>query len=125
MKERFYSEELLKKTMLVEITMASVPNKRLMAYAILDEQSNSTLVDEKVVSFFGRKFPEQEYTMRFASSCEVTSSGQIVSGLQVRGVKQREVVQLPEALSCPNIADTRSEVALHPRFELTSIFISM
>ena len=37
--------------------------------------------------------------------------GKIVSGLKVRGVLKSEVISLPEAVSCRDIADTRHEVA--------------
>ena len=100
------------KTLLTEITMDNVPNKSIIAYCILDEQSNTTLVDQKVIEYFGKNFPIQEYSIKFASQdCEMSTSGQVVSGLQVRGVLQDEVINIPQALSCPNIADTTREVA--------------
>ena len=45
------------KTLLVELTMEGIENKSLQCYAIVDEQSNTTLVDEYVVEFLGKKFP--------------------------------------------------------------------
>ena len=100
------------KTLLVELTMEGLENKSLQCYAIVDEQSNTTLVDEYVVEYFGREFPQQNYSMKFASqSCELSSSGSLVTGLRVRGVREKEIVHIPQALSCTDIADTTHEVA--------------
>ena len=100
------------KTVLVELTMKDQPNKSLIAYAIIDEQANNTLVDNKVVKYFGCNFPTQEFSLQFASqNCEMTTKGMIVEGLQVRGVLEPEIIGIPHALSCPDISDTRSEVA--------------
>ena len=100
------------KTLLVELTMEGVPNKSLTTYCILDEQSDTTLVDDKVLQFFGKDFPSQEYCIKFASqSCELNTAGHIVTGLRVRGVKEQEIIDVPLALSCPAVADTSGEVA--------------
>ena len=47
------------KTLLVEIFMDGVPEKKMTAYAIIDEQSDTTLVDDRVVEYFGKDFPTQ------------------------------------------------------------------
>ena len=100
------------KTVLVELTMEDMPQKSMMAYAIIDEQSNTTLVDDRVVEYFGKEFPTQEFSIKFASQdCEMATSGKVVSGLKIRGVNEQEVITISEALSCPNIADTTKEVA--------------
>ena len=100
------------KTVLVEVTMEQTPGKSLMAYAIIDEQSNTTLVDERILDFFEVPFPSQEFSIKFATQdCEMATSGKMVTGLQVRGANQTEIVSIPQALSCCNIADTSMEVA--------------
>ena len=83
-----------------------------MAYVIIDEMSTTTLVDDRVVEYFGVSFPSQEYTMKFASQdCELHTAGKLVTGLKVRGALQKEVLTVPEALSCSSLADNRLEVA--------------
>ena len=92
--------------------MDGVPKKSLIAYCIVDEQSNTTLVDQKLVSFFCKEFPEQKYSVKFASQdCELRTCGSKVSGFNVRGIFQDEIIPIPDALSCSNIADTSNEVA--------------
>ena len=55
------------KTVLVELSMKNNPKKVLTAYAIIDEQSNTTLVDETVVEYFGINFSNKEFSIKFAS----------------------------------------------------------
>ena len=100
------------KTLLVEVTMDDAPGKKLNCYCILDEQSNTTLVDNRLVEYFGVDFPVQDYSINFVSeNIELMASGQQVKGLKVRGINQTELVSLPVAPSCQNIANTSDEVA--------------
>ena len=100
------------KTVLVDIKMNGVHDKTLRAYAIIDEQANVSLVDDKVISFFGRKFPTREYCLNFASqNYEISTSGQIVSGLKVSSITSNNSINLPPLLSTPNIANTKDEIA--------------
>ena len=100
------------KTVLVELTMDDLPGKALLTYAILDEQANTTLIDDQVADFFGLTFPRQEYSISFASRhSEYSRCGRIVSGLKVRGVLEEEVIALPPALTCSDMVDTTDEIA--------------
>ena len=42
-------------------------NRKMKGYAIVDDHSPDTLIDECVVEFFDKDFPIQEYTMNAAS----------------------------------------------------------
>ena len=100
------------KTLLVEITMSQVSEKSMLAYAIIDEQCNSTLVDTRVLDFFELDFPSADFSIKFATQdCEERTSGKYVTGLQVKGMLTDEIIPIPEALSCSNLADTTQEVA--------------
>ena len=100
------------KTLLIDIYMKGIPDKTIRAYCIIDEQSNTTLVDDKIVNFFGVQFPMQEISINFASqNCELQTSGHVVSDLMVRGILEDEIILLPNAISVPNIANTLNEVA--------------
>ena len=69
------------RTVLAELSLEQVPGKKLMAYVIIDEMSTTTLVDDRVVEYFG--VSSQEYTMKFASQdCELHTAGKLVTGLQ-------------------------------------------
>ena len=100
------------KTLLVEITMSQTPEKSMMAYAIIDEQCNSTLVDTRVLDFFDLDFPSADFSIKFATQdCEERTFGKYVTGLRVKGMLMNEIIPIPEALSCSNLADTTQEVA--------------
>ena len=50
--------------------------------------------------------------MKFASDAyEISTSGQIVTGLKVRGVLEEGIIPIPWAMSCSAMADTLAEVA--------------
>ena len=99
------------KTLLVDITMDG-DNRKMRGYAIVDDHSPNTLIDESVVEYFNKDFPSQEYTMRAASQhLTLDTVGKIVSGLSVRGVFKNEHIRVPQSVSCKDIADTRHEVA--------------
>ena len=99
------------KTVLVELSMKNSPKRKLI-YCIIDEASNSTLFDESLLNFFGIEFPDQSYSMKFASrNFQVQAVGQLVTGLRVRGVLCDEVIDIPDAITCPDLADTSDEVA--------------
>ena len=54
-------------TMLVNVFMDGVPNKSKTVYCILDLQSNNTLVDDRLIDFFGIPHPFVDYEMTTAS----------------------------------------------------------
>ena len=100
------------KTLLVEITMSQVPDKSMLAHAIIDEQCNTTLVDTRVLDHFELDFPSADFSIKFATQdCEMKTSGKYVTGLQVKGMLADEIIPIPEALSRSNLADTTQEVA--------------
>ena len=99
------------KTILVKLTMAGVHDKSMLVYCIIDECSNTTLVSERVVEFFGKPFPKQRISIGFADRSSSRSEGFVVTGLSVEGLDSAEIVEIPKAISQPEIANTRSEVA--------------
>ena len=82
--------------------MEGVPDRKMIIYSIIDEQADTTLVDERVVDFFGKSFPSQEVTYSFASqSYDVDAFAQVVTGLKVKGFLENETIELPAAITCP------------------------
>ena len=73
---------------------------------------NISLVDNKVLQFFGKQFPVKDYTLKFASQhFESSVTGQVVDGLSVAAIHSKKFIALPQLLSTDDIADTRHEVA--------------
>ena len=87
--------------------MEGVPHKSLMACCVIDEQSNSTVVDEKVLGYFGKTFPLLDYSIKFVlQNMEMARNGQLVAGLNVRGALQFKIIPINKAITCLNLADT-------------------
>ena len=88
------------KTVLVDLCMAGSPERKLRVYAILDDQSNTSLIDERVLDYFGKKFPKTQYTLRFASqNVQVEETGYLVSGLRASPALGGPSIELPDLLS--------------------------
>ena len=99
------------KTFLVDIALEGHA-QTMRGYVIVDDQSPETLIDESVKDFFQREFPTQEYTMHTAcQGLSMNVTGQIISGLSVKGVLESEFIPLPPSFTCKDLADTRDEVA--------------
>ena len=100
------------KTVLVDLTMDAVPHKKLRCYAILDDHSTVSLIDSKVIQFFGKDFPTRDFTLGFATKLyEVHKTGQVVTGMKVNAIKTNTTIALPELLENQDMADTKHEVA--------------
>ena len=99
------------KTVLIDVTSTDVPGRTLRCYAIVDEQSNCCLVDSKIPEYFNKTYPTEEFSLTTASGCSPNTTGMVVTGLQVKGVNQNKVINIPAVYSDQNIPDTREEVA--------------
>ena len=99
------------KTVLIKMTMENIPNKELLCYAIVDEQSDCCLIDPKVVEFFGKSFPEGDFNLSTVNGTSNVNKCLIVSGLSVQGVREDVKINIPPAFTNINIPDTKAEVA--------------
>lgn len=101
------------KTVLVDLYFE--PSRCLRAYAIIDEQSTTSILDQRAIDYLGGEFPEREFTLTFASDrYQITEKGYQVTGLKVKAANDSEiteVIDLPDMLTTREIADTRHEVA--------------
>ena len=85
--------------------------KVLKCYAIVDDQSNSTFADPRLLDFFSIKKPTTSYTLTTLSGEKIHREGRIVQGLKVKGMGERQTYRLPTTLENDMIPDTREEVA--------------
>ena len=86
------------------------PSVSLKCYAIVDDHSNCTLIDNKVVSALNLDSTDHSYKLKTCSTLETDCIGQKVSGLMVRGVANDSWMPLPDALTNDCIPDARDEV---------------
>lgn len=108
-----FDVKLCSRTVLVEVSMPHLSDKKLTCYAILDDQCSTTLVDNRLVKFFELTgLPSVHYTTNFASEgMSLTCEGYKVSHIRVRGVYKRSSIVVDSALSYPNLIDSRHQVA--------------
>ena len=99
------------KTVLVEIFLEDKPLDIVRGYVIIDDQSNCTLADPKLMMSFDKEFPEEEYTLSSINSFEVVTKSPVMHGICVRGVKEGKIIKLPPTFVNDSIPDTRHEVA--------------
>ena len=99
------------KTLLVHIAHKNNPSQMLKCYLILDDQSNCTLIDDKLVKFLNPQYYNHEYVLKTANGLETVTGGKMVSGLMVKGVRSTSWTSLPDALTNSCIPDTKMEVA--------------
>lgn len=97
------------KICLVDVIHQSQPEMTLRAYAILDEQSNRSLVRPELLDEFSVEGTPTQYTLRTCSgSTEVV--GRIAHGFFVRSVSGDVKLSLPPLLECEEIPDNREEI---------------
>ena len=77
---------------------------QIMTYALLDNCSQGTFVDESLVSRFNTKLEETDLSVNTLNGTE-TSTSKIVVGLQVRGVKSESSswIKLPKTYTRVNL----------------------
>ena len=100
------------KVVLVDLALASDPGNSIRVYAIIDEQSDTTVVDERVADHFGGSFPTREITTRFVTKKAVfRHEAKVLPELRVKGVMSKYSETLKGALSYPSVADNKHQVA--------------
>ncbi|XP_037528681.1 uncharacterized protein LOC119405929 [Rhipicephalus sanguineus] len=93
----------------LDTARGSQPETTLRAYAILDEQSNRSLVRPELLDELSVEGTPTKYTLRTCSgSTEVV--GRIAHGFFVRSVSGDVKLPLPPLLECDEIPDNREEI---------------
>ena len=97
------------KTVLVDIRHKDRPGI-LRGLCIIDEQSNASFCDEKVIQFFKPDICQEDYSLSTMNG-SMKVKGHSVSGLQVKGAQQGKYYQLPAVFTHPELPDTKHEAA--------------
>ena len=79
---------------------------------MIDDMSKDTFVDVSIPHRFDLKAPRVSYNLNTLNGVKQNILGQLVSGLQVKGVGQDQWIDLPPALSSEFIPDTTHERAV-------------
>ena len=98
------------KTLLVDIKCPS-SNRIFKCLCIVDEQSNSSLIDPSVINYLNIKPPKITYSITTLGGVSQNVEGFLVSGLEVKGHTEDQWIKLPDLFSNSSIPDTKSEMA--------------
>ena len=106
------------KICLVNMYHADHPSKSLRVYAVLDDQSNRSLVKSQFFDLLDIKGSTSTYTLKTCSGT-VETAGRKASNIIVESLDGKTKVTLPTLLECNNLPDDRSEI---PTPEFTQYF---
>ena len=98
------------KTVLVEVRAIGTKDA-LKCYCIIDEQSNTSLVDPYIITNLNINPPESSYSIITVDGVKSNVKGHLVSGLEVRGINENQWIRLPNLFSNSFIPDTKFEIA--------------
>lgn len=99
------------KICLVHVYPANYPDKAQKMYAVLDNQSNQSLVRSDFFSLFSIKGASSCYTLKTCSGVMETA-GRKASNLVVASLDGKTQAVLPPLLECNMIPDNRSEIPM-------------
>ena len=97
------------KTLLVYVRAKGA--KPIKCLCILDNQSNSTFCDAKLLDYFNLKPKSIQYNLTTMNGLNTTQTAASVRGLQVRDITEAKWINLPETLTHSSIPDTRDGMA--------------
>ena len=97
------------KTILVDVFHAKKPHHSMRVFAILDEQSNRSLVSPEITQQLNLEGEEVTYNMNTCNGERSTQKGQLITGLKFKGIKG-EPILLPPLFECNYIPDSREDI---------------
>lgn len=106
------------KICLVKVSHADHPSKSHRVYAVLDDQSNRSLVKSEFFDLLDIKGRATPYTLKTCSGI-VETAGRKASNIKVESLDGKTKLTLPTLLECNYLPDDRSEI---PTPECTQYF---
>jgi hypothetical protein len=98
------------KILLVDIVKPDEPNVSSRVYAIIDDQSNSSLISSELVDKLGADGPMEKYYLPTCSGNGETKFGRRVSGLVIRSSSNGREAHLPTLVECDSFPDDKKEI---------------
>jgi hypothetical protein len=84
--------------------------RSIICYAIIDDQSSNTFIDDDLMVELGVPTETIRYTLTTLDRCKTTKHGRRAHGLQVRGLQCADIYSLPPVMTSDMIPDCLSEV---------------
>lgn len=97
------------KICLVKVFPTGQPDKAVKLYAILDEQSNRSLVRSEFFELFNVKGGRSPYSLRTCAGI-AEKSGTSAHGFQIQSLDEEVTLTLPTLIECNQIPNDRSEI---------------
>ena len=104
-----FSGKSCSKTLLVKVFPKKDPRQAIPMYAVIDDQSNRSLVSPKFFDLFNVQADSTVYTL---SSCggTITTTGRKASGFMVESFDGSCTLDLPTLIECENVPNVREEI---------------
>ncbi len=97
------------KILLVDVFTNDRPEMTHRVYAIIDDQSNASLVSPDLADRLDIDSPREKYLLTTCSGAKETKYGRRVSGISVKSMSGT-VAKLPSLIECEHITQDRSEI---------------
>ena len=98
------------KILLVDIVRPEEPNAPSRVYAIIDDQSNSSLISSELADKLGADGSREKYYLSTCSSNKETKFGRRVPGLVIRSVSNGREAHLPTLVECDHFPEDKKEI---------------
>ena len=97
------------KTVLVDVSVSSDPQKSIRVYAMLDDQSDQTLASPELFDAMNVTNQPEPYSMKSCSG-EVAMYSRRARGFQVSAIDGSACYDLPTLIECDNIPNEKREI---------------
>ena len=97
------------KLLLVEVSSKEKPHTVHRVYAIMDEQSNSSLISTELADELGASGPEERYFLTTCSGTKETKYGRRVTDVVIQSISGA-MANLPTLIECGNIPQDKREI---------------
>lgn len=97
------------KILLVDVFLDNRPDVKHCVYAIMDDQSNASMITPNLADQLNIESPREKYLLTTCSGAKETKYGRRVSGISVRSISGT-VVKLPNLIECEHIPQDKTEI---------------
>ena len=98
------------KILLVDVIKPEAPTAVVRVYAMIDDQSNSSLVSSELADELEADGPKEKYYLTTCSGNKETKFGRRVSGLVIKSVSNGREAPLPTLIECESLPGDKGEI---------------
>lgn len=98
------------KAVLVDVYPKETPSQRLRIYALIDDQSNTTLTKTELFDFMNVPHSQTHFFTLTSCAGRIQTSGRKMSGLMVATIDDSVVMELPTITECNEVPNGKHEI---------------